>query len=160
MADIQNIPQEIKDAAKALILISLPELANNKEEERRCTHIWLGTFNEALYYLLKTGLSDTLKLLDEELTAEREAYLAFEQIMCFFWDNPAAEVATPPDFSEGSLAREVLEAFVCEIASDENPPQGLASNVAAIERANCRRKLERLLLAREAIQRAITSERG
>jgi hypothetical protein len=157
MADIENIWQDFKDAARALILLTLSEPANNKEH-KSFNYIWLGSFKEALSYLVKTGLADTLRLIDKELTAEREVCLAFEQIMRFFSHNPAAQIAMPLSVSEESLAREILDAFVGETAFGENPLRGITSDVAAIELANCRRNLERLLLAREAVQRAIASE--
>jgi hypothetical protein len=157
MADIPNVRQEIRDAAKALTLTSFCEPTNN-EEDKSLNHIWLAAFNEALNYLVKTGLTKTLSFVDDELTYAREDCLAFAQIMRFFSDNPGAQVAMPLNFSEGSLAREVLDAFVRETAFDKDPPKGLAIDVAAAELTSCRRNLERLLLAREAIQRAIASE--
>jgi hypothetical protein len=114
--------------------------------------------NEALNYLLKTGLTRTLGFVDDELTYAREAHLAFVQIMRFFSDNPCAHVAMPNNFPEGSPARKVLYDFMREVELYENPPKGLEMAVAAVEFSNCQRNLERLTAAKNAIQRAIASE--
>jgi hypothetical protein len=157
MADILKVRQEIKDAAKALTLTSFRELANN-EEDKPFNYIWLASFNEALDYLLKTGLTNTLAFVNDQLAWAREGHLAFEQIRRFFLDNPIARVAKPDDFPDGSPARKVLCEFMLEIEHDVNPPEGLKKSVAEIERSNCQRNLERLTVAKDAIQRAIALE--
>jgi hypothetical protein len=154
MADILSVRQQREEAAKALSLTSFREPSGNGDGS--FIAIWLCGFNEALSYLHKTGLAKTLSLIDDELLRASEDRLAFEQIMRFFLDNPRARMATPTNFPDGSPARTVLYEFMREMG--DNPPKGLEVTVAAVEFSNCQRTLERLMAAKDALQRAIASE--
>jgi hypothetical protein len=156
MADILHVRHEVRDAAKALVLASFREPSDRRDGSFE--HIWLASLNEALNFLREPGLTKTLSFIDDELAYAREDCLAFEQIMRFFSDNPSAQVAMPINFPEGSPARKVLYEFLREVEHDQNPPKGLKRAVAEMEFSNCQRNFERLMAAKDAIQRALASE--
>lgn len=165
MADTSNfalrMPPEIKTAAKALTnRISFNEPMADKPGYIR--NIYLGSINEALVYLMKTGLRQTLEYIDEALIEKTERLNAYQDFMTFFLANPAAKEVRPANLAEGSAGRKWIEEAVAEY--DPHPdeaeydPSVISRREASSEYSTYQEWVFRLTEAKGTIQMALMTK--
>lgn len=156
-----RMPPEIKTAAKALTnRIAFNEPMADKPGFIR--HVALGSINEALVYLMKTGLRQTLEYVDQALAEKTEELNAYQDFMAFLLANPAAREVRPANLAEGSAGRKWLEGAIAEYEShpDEEgyDPGVMTRRDATLDYSALQEWVFRLTEAKGAIQMALISK--
>lgn len=164
-----RMPPEIKAAAKSLTKVLFHEPSSRGEDY--VNSIFLGSINDALCYLLKTGLKGTLVHLDNEIAEYTKRVAISGEWMAWFLQNPAASNILPHNLPEGSKGRKDLEERMApveyepgeraaddEFLIEENPwAGGVSRREVTGEYANEQRILYSLTEAKGAIQKALAA---
>jgi hypothetical protein len=107
------MPPQMKEAAKALVGIIFFEPAPGETGyEGLGKIIACRSINDALLYLLLTGMRQALPHIEYELTKCQQADEVFKELVSFFLKHPAARHALPANFAEGSEARRFIERVI------------------------------------------------
>src|SRR4051812_32386730 len=69
----------------------------------------VNSMNDAFGALLEIGMSETLRILEENIDQTKKEHDALSELMMFFLTHPAAAVALPMNFEPGSAARQFIE---------------------------------------------------
>lgn len=170
-----RMPPEIKEAAKALVKVPFDEPATRGGGY--LNSIFLGSINDALCYLLKTGLKGTLVHLDKAIADYTNRVAISGEWMAWFLQNPAASNILPHNLPEGSLGRQELEKLMAPneqqraepdadpivdgflMAEDERWASGVSRREATDEYAYEQRRLYELTEAKGVIQKALAADR-
>ncbi|SEE05459.1 hypothetical protein SAMN05444161_4733 [Rhizobiales bacterium GAS191] len=154
-----KMPPEWKEAAKALTKTYFDE--PSIKGDGFINSIMLGSVNDAILYLMRNGLRETLAHIEKQIAEVTEEHRTFQELADFFMQNAAADSATLANFAEGSRARKYLDEMIEDDAEDENVDHaGEVSRAgAAHELAISQRQLYGLVGAKGAIQRALARGR-
>jgi hypothetical protein len=146
-----RLPPELKEAVKSLTSIRCGLYRPSRNgKEGYVDGLHLGSINEALVTLILEGLEGPmLRYIQAALDEVRLEYSRCQEIMRFFLDNPAASLARPEDFPEGSAAREYLDQI-----KDEHGAEGWEGDDRA-EAASAYSIAQRRLLELTTAQAAI-----
>ncbi|MCJ2055916.1 hypothetical protein MKL09_05050 [Methylobacterium sp. J-048] len=168
-----RMPPEIKAAAKALIKVPFEEPSDRGGDY--INSIFLGSINDALCYLLKTGLKGTLVHLDAGIADYSRRAAISGEWMAWFLQNPAASNILPHNLPEGSLGRQELEKMMAPddrkftdrpvdpdieamvLAEPEPWASGVSRREATDEYAHEQRMLYSLTEAKGVIQKALAA---
>jgi hypothetical protein len=141
---------ELKIAAKALTEVGFEEpLA----EGGKFNHIRPSSINEAILYLMRSGIRATLAHIERQIAKTSAEHQMWEEIVSFFISHPTDRFALPANFAEGSNAR----AFISK-CMDEDPEgldEGFDRTEATDEFAGTQRQLFKLIEAKGQLQRAL-----
>ena len=111
MAETSNfalrMPPEIKDAAKALTKVLFHEPSEKGADF--VNSIFLHSINDALVYLMRKGLRETLAHIDKELQEYTDKVAISQELMAFFMANPVASEVRAANLPESSPARVSME---------------------------------------------------
>jgi hypothetical protein len=159
-----RMPPELKRAAKALTEVGFLEPGTH---EGTFNHICPRSINDAIVYLTRTGIRQTLACLEKEIIRVREEHALWQEFVSFFMNNPTADMAFPVNFPEGSTARRWISDALKETESvlqdgeDPNDYGCLVDGVnrasAADEFARSQRMLMKLIDAKGMLQKALIS---
>lgn len=153
-----RMPPEVKAAAKALTKVAFEEPSD--KGEGYVNSVFLGSINDALCYLLKTGLKGTLVHLDAAIAEYAGRVAVSGELMAWFLQNPAASNILPHNLPEGARARDWLqEVMAPDGVEDEDWTGGMSRREAADEYASEQRRLYNLTEAKGVIQKALAVPR-
>ncbi|SDR49880.1 hypothetical protein SAMN05519103_04011 [Rhizobiales bacterium GAS113] len=150
---------ELKEAAKALTKTHFDE--PSFKEDGFFNMIMLGTVNDAILYLMRNGLRETLVHIERKMAEVTEQHSTFQELVTFFMQNAEVKSATSASFGEGSRARKYLDEMTEVEAEDENDDHVAEVNRAeAVEYcADTQLRLSKLVEAKGAIQKALVPGR-
>ena len=179
---LRTLP-EFKDVAKALAETGPALLEPVPEKSSSFPAIEPGSINTGFNVLIARGLPAMLELVEVNLTENQAALDIPQEVMRFLLDHPAVRNALAINFAEGSGSRRVIEA--CDAANIEAAENGGAIREAVrglsaaesklwklwhcfddditLEAASralavCQRKVNKLSVAKGALQRAMATQ--
>ena len=151
-----RMPPEIKAAAKALTKVGFDEPSDRGEGY--INNVWLHSINDALCYLLKTGLKGTLTHIDVAIADFTNRVAISGEMMAWFLQNPAASNILPHNLPEGSRARADLQEGMCpDGVEDEAWAGGMSRREATQNYAAEQQRLYDLVEAKGVIQKALAA---
>jgi len=159
-----RLPPELKSAAKALINTNFydPSVTGKGSIKGKgpVTGVSPRSINDAIIYLMKKGMLQTLEHLEAQITKEEAELEIWEPIVAFFLQNPDASQANPGTFAKGSPARVYLtgienKALVYDKADSHDPA---TRHDATLQLARSQRNLASLVETKAAIQTALLSK--
>jgi hypothetical protein len=162
---------EFKEAVRAINQITGAIEAESIGPDGTKLYSALPRINEVFNGLMVHGFGEYLCAINRRLPSLKRAYDMCHDIMRFFTDNPAAKVALPINFPEGSDARKVMELEFSEAEDDirvlddvdgildnlfsTDWDRGMQRRVAKLNLAVVQLHLDHLTEAKGAIQRAM-----
>lgn len=151
-----RMPPEIKEAAKALTKVGFDE--PSYKGEGYINNIWLHSINDALCYLLRTGLKGTLTHIDAAIVEFTNKVAISGEMMAWFLQNPAASNILPHNLPEGSRARAELEEIMSpDGTEDEDWAGGMSRRQVTQDYAGEQQRLYDLVEAKGVIQKALAA---
>lgn len=152
-----RMPPEIKAAAKALTKVGFDEPSDRGEGY--INNIWLHSINDALCYLLKTGLKGTLIHIDAAIADFTNRVAISGEIMAWFLQNPAASNVLPHNLPEDSRARAALQEIMSpDGVEDEDWAGGMSRRQVTHDYAGEQQRLYELVEAKGVIQKALAAQ--
>jgi hypothetical protein len=154
-----RLPSDLKDAAKALSEIYFQE--NPTKNPEYYSGGKLGSINEAIIYLTRRGLRDTLNVIDINISAAKHRHGLWEEMMKYIINNPEADEISPDILAESPETRALVEELVQSNALlDGLDPKkvtgGLKRAFVADRFATSQHGLFKLVEARGVIQKAVS----
>ena len=151
-----RMPPEFKAAAKALTKVGFDEPSHLGEGY--INNIWLRSINDALCYLLRTGLKGTLTHIDAAIADFTKRVAVSGEMMTWFLQNPAASNILPHNLPEGSVARaELQEAMFTDGIENEGWAGGMSRREVTQDYASEQQRLYDLVEAKGVIQKALVA---
>lgn len=152
-----RMPPEIKAAAKALTKVGFDEPSDRGEGY--INNVWLHSINDALCYLLKTGLRGTLTHIDAAIADYTDRVAVSGEMMTWFLQNPAASNILPHNLPQGSHARaELQEIMSPDGVEDEDWIGGMSRRQVTHDYAGEQQRLYDLVEAKGVIQKALAAK--
>ncbi|MGE8128939.1 hypothetical protein ACQKQD_18360 [Methylobacterium sp. NPDC080182] len=151
-----RMPPEIKAAAKALTKVGFDEPSD--AGEGLINNIWCHSINDALCYLLRTGLKGTLTHIDTAIADFTKKVAISGEMMAWFLQNPAASNILPHNLPEASPARaELQEIMFPDGVEDEQWTGGMSRREVTQSYAGEQQRLYDLVEAKGVIQKALAA---